>query len=991
MKVNEHYQFHPILILRTPVCSYQDYREMKMEDLLQDEYFRRAIGYASENVLQLLEKAGFDSSKLNGKLWATVKKYHNRMCYRPTPFGFMAGLSPVAYGKEAGAIIVGDKKKIHLMPSFRLSVLKGVASLTNADPSINLLQSNNSTYKVGIETRYLRYEADYQAGKRSFLIDAAECSELLDKVLQHGREPRSKKAMIDFIAASFNASPEESAAFVEDLLEKQLLRYYHEPNISGEDYYQRMNTLSASVDEINIPENAASAYINLERPDVTGAVDETLQQKIREGLYAMDRLVAYRPLEQIKTFKEAFVQKFDMEWVPLLEALDPETGVGYHSLAGPVHYAVLIKGINASRGGTTALNMEWSPVHAYLMQKWTDSIAKGAAVLRLTTEELELLPQAENEYKLPPSISIMFRLKDEQLYLESAGSASAVSLIGRFTIFNQAFQQIASDIAQEEEKANPGVTFAEIAHFSNLHTANIERRAAIRKYEIPILTGSVYDEEHRLPLSDLWIAIKNDQLVLYSAKLQKRVIPRLSTALNYHRSDLAVFRLLCDLQHQGIKSNFNFELASFFPGQLHYPRVEYNNVILQLATWHIKKEQVKKVRAKDKQSLQQAILRLSKELHWPRFISINQHDNQLVFDLQHDEDLLLLSDFFKEGKELTIKEFPFVDETTAAVANPNHRPYINQFITSLYHTQQVYHTSTGTGIGKKAQRKFIPGSEWLYFKIYCLPMRANEILTRHIVPLIEALQSSGSIRQYFFIRYNDPSPHIRLRFLLNSDNDEQKITAQLQQGLYATADAGLISKVMLDTYERELERYSPELIDIVEESFCGSSALVLAFLSHVTSHDNDYSYYQVAFAAVHIMMDIFGYALADRIEFFEQLYFSFAGEFKSTASLKEQVTAKYRELSKWEGFEQLFSFDNVPELAAHMNTFIATNKAIAEKIQGRPFAKIYKLISSLIHMHLNRVFTDMPRTQEMVIYFCLWRYYFSAQARSRHESVLQAV
>ena len=61
------------------------------------------------------------------------------------------------------------------------------------------------------------------------------------------------------------------------------------------------------------------------------------------------------------------------------------------------------------------------------------------------------------------------------------------------------------------------------------------------------------------------------------------------------------------------------------------------------------------------------------------------------------------------------------------------------------------------------QRKFIPGSQWLYFKIYTGVKTADEVLAHTIRPFLRELYAERWIDGSFFIRYNDPDFHIRLR------------------------------------------------------------------------------------------------------------------------------------------------------------------------------------------------------------------------------------
>ena len=54
-------------------------------------------------------------------------------------------------------------------------------------------------------------------------------------------------------------------------------------------------------------------------------------------------------------------------------------------------------------------------------------------------------------------------------------------------------------------------------------------------------------------------------------------------------------------------------------------------------------------------------------------------------------------------------------------------------------------------------RTFIPGSDYVYFKIYSGTKSADEILSRVVGPLTTMLIDAGAISKYFFIRYSDPT------------------------------------------------------------------------------------------------------------------------------------------------------------------------------------------------------------------------------------------
>ena len=90
----------------------------------------------------------------------------------------------------------------------------------------------------------------------------------------------------------------------------------------------------------------------------------------------------------------------------------------------------------------------------------------------------------------------------------------------------------------------------------------------------PLTVTAWRPQADRIRPDDLVLSVYGEELRLESRSLGCRVIPRLSTAYNYTRNQLAPFRLLCDLQHQGLLSDVTLDLERLFPDQFFYPRVE---------------------------------------------------------------------------------------------------------------------------------------------------------------------------------------------------------------------------------------------------------------------------------------------------------------------------------------------------------------------------------------------------------------------------------
>ena len=98
--------------------------------------------------------------------------------------------------------------------------------------------------------------------------------------------------------------------------------------------------------------------------------------------------------------------------------------------------------------------------------------------------------------------------------------------------------------------------------------------------------------ENQIPVSDLMISIRGGEIILRSKIHNKRVIPRLTTAHNFGKQGLPVYKFLCDLQSQGMARPNNWDWGQL--GLLkRLPRVIYKNLIISKAQWRIEEEDLK--------------------------------------------------------------------------------------------------------------------------------------------------------------------------------------------------------------------------------------------------------------------------------------------------------------------------------------------------------------------------------------------------------------
>ena len=136
------------------------------------------------------------------------------------------------------------------------------------------------------------------------------------------------------------------------------------------------------------------------------------------------------------------------------------------------------------------------------------------------------------------------------------------------------------------------------------------------------------------------------------------------------------------------------------------------------------------------------------------------------------------------------------------------------------------------------KKRFFPGQEWCYFKLYMGPDTAEEWLCYHLPVIIRELNHMTPGFQYYYLRYVDPDFHIRLRIKLPHHGDFAKVVdlINLQSALFLRQ--GLIWKVEIATYEREVERYGSGQIEMFESVFHGDSQFWLSILPWLSLQDD---------------------------------------------------------------------------------------------------------------------------------------------------------
>lgn len=130
----------------------------------------------------------------------------------------------------------------------------------------------------------------------------------------------------------------------------------------------------------------------------------------------------------------------------------------------------------------------------------------------------------------------------------------------------------------------------------------------------------------------------------------------------------------------------------------------------------------------------------------------------------------------------------------------------------------------------KIQRLFIPGSEWLYLKVYLGQQISDTILVNNVAPLLRQLQEKQIVEKFFFIRYVDMSFHLRIRLKLFKADDVGYVIDRIYNEFVQLMGTGLVWNLQYGSYQRELERYGETTMELAESIFFEDSEIVLNIL-----------------------------------------------------------------------------------------------------------------------------------------------------------------
>lgn len=978
----------------------------------------------------------------NRRAGRSLVRYFARMVARPTPFGLFAGCSVGLLGPET-RLTVGPAASYRRHVRLDVNYLIELSEALVRDPALQaklVYRPNSSLYRSCGRLRYV--ESSITGGYISHRLVAVEESPSLMTVLERSRAGATPEEMATWLMSD-EITAEDAAAYVQDLVRAKVLVPDLAPVVTGpepvhellrqlghpaaSDVRCRIETAMTKLSELNdaplgvtagrydavaeilrqLPVPLKSVSKALQVDMLKPALDATLGMPVIDEITSMLMLVhgLRRTDDPFRAFRERFRERYEGQEVPLLEALDEESGIGLAPAdAADRRDSPLLDGLRFSE--TSGRAEPWEPLDALLLAKLTEAVSSSRHVMQLKPEELN---RARGEEPLPlPQAFCVFatvvassrealaRGEFEVLWNGTAGPSGA-RLLGRFCHVDPVLLNYVRGHLEEEEAAAPEALYAEVVHLPEGRVGNVILRPLLRRYEIPYLGRSGAPDHQQILAADLVVSVEGDRIVLRSKRLGREVIPRLTSAHNSGRG-LSVYRFLCALQNQGVSLGFSWNWGRLAASPF-LPRVVLGRTILSRARWRVHGSEVQPFLSVPEAVWYRRVASWREARRIPRLVSLVDGDQKLLFDLENVLSTETLIAYVNRRSSFVLEEF-YPGPDALCCSGPE-GAFLHEVVVPFVRTAPGARLAVRTPRPQTppSDRHFPPGSEWLYTKLYAGRTTADRVLSNTVAPLVRKFRTERLIDGWFFVRYQDPHPHLRIRLHGTPSILTEKVLPRIKEVCSPLLHDGTLNRLQLDTYQREVERYGGlPAMRLAERFFCLDSEAFLEILEAQRETDDPDAIWPLGLLGMDLLLRDFGFNLEARLriaedargQLLQQLHVDHATfrrilgrRFRVKRTLLERLFAGERDRLASLGLSSLAEAALVLQRrsAVFRSEVAVPLRSLASAGLATPFEH---LVRSYLHMHVNRFSRSAPQEHELVFYDFLTCLYESQVARRRN-------
>jgi len=993
------------------------------------------------------------SDKDTKRIVQTAFNYWHRCHFDTTPFGLLASLSYIPTNKDQIISPWKPDHHIRIRLDLSLlDSLIGVLRREGDVLDVFKVYTNNSIYKLGHELRYNEKHVNPVTGVANFELSSVEYNDGVQSILDYCQDGRTMDEICDKFQL-LAESRTELRSFVVQLVENQILRPEYEITLAGEDpfagFCERLNKaaeraqgkssqrflesyarevalISAVLDKKNdAPVNRITAD---ELIDTTAKIQQILarltdravnekkvihvdtffRQATREVSlpkttldelsYVINQLgqLSNFPsgLDGLKTFKSKFKNKYGNKIVDLMEVLDTDVGISYGTFV--YHDDNVVVNANSPDGVRKARNSKIvdyvDNLRLFFYKHIIRALREGKVIVNLTAKDFEQAEKNDTTDHFNQSIQAIvkeYALSDQRkFFLHSFGNSSAGNLFSRFTHGSEEIEELLRDVFRFEDDSAKDSIIAEIVHVSEPRLGNITQKSISRDYEIPIITRSLKEVENQIRLDDLHVTVVGEEVILFSGRLKRRVIPKLTSAHNYNRNTIPVYQFLGDLAYQNNVPNVDInlgEMASNFP---YIPRISYGSIVLVKRSWFINYEELEQLRRARIESPQSSVTAFIEKHNLNQIVEYLDNGLSLIVDWKNPFLVEQLFSRIRRSLVITFQEVyeQGVDNTKGGAKYS--KEYIVPFKNSPnLSNSREYVFNRNVGDSGITQTMF-PGKSCAYVKIYC-SRNSYPIFLREFSGLLADLDALPENLRCFFLPYNDGEFHVRLR-VLGSHPLSHRVRDLVDAFVKYLEGCFSVSKIVYDTYVRELDRYNHYGIHLAERLFSEDSKLISRIWNSPFKTTEITGNYLplLAVYTVDKILDVFELSAENKfkfITFIKEAYFNEFGVEGRKDALYQDIINKERDLRQYTEPPALATLigDEEFNLLSGMIADYQHTAQEAVKAHKASQAISSSFVSGIVHMHMIRLFPSLPRKNELYIYYLLYCKYKKSYYKQR--------
>jgi thiopeptide-type bacteriocin biosynthesis protein len=820
--------------------------------------FAEAVQVASPSVCGQVERMchGTAVSERDARrLVLAVMRYALRASSRATPFGLFAGSS---FARLGGALPMRLGRKHEPIVRVDAQWVAGLVARLEADPRLQ------SHLKVQANSLLIERGGQFILANRVNAIlggapvDATvAATRPVRAALAHAQDPVPVSVLIDKLAAELDVDDDRIQNLLTQMIRERLLvtslrppmtapdplgwiatALHNVATAAGEDPAAETSTLSAvrtliergatgatmagtAGDRRRRVESMLNAVsgqtpetrIDL-RLDWSATVAPVVAAEAASAANALVRLAPVR-LDGWARWHRSFLDRYGPgALVPLLDVTDPDTGLGFppgfhgappltlpgvtdrdHLLLDLAHHACLI--------GEREIVLDEPLIHALADQTAAVGGIQPSAELTVRVHAPNLAAIERGEFELS-----LVRV-----------SRTAGTTTGRvLDLLSEGQRDRFTSCYQEVPTGTQGALAVQVSAVTpHVSTENVARAPRILPHVIPV---GEYCEPGAttIPLTELGVTATVSSLHLIWMPHRRVVEPKVFNAVEPVNHTLPLVRFLTELPAalSTLCAPFDWGAAAELP---YLPALRHGRTYLTRPRWRLSAS-----RFPDSSTSQHdwaAALASWRELAGcPAVVYLGEGDQRFRIDLAEPAHQALLRDYLTRQEQAMLR----------AAEDPESRGWIGGYahevvipVVTDAPPGPPPHLPATTVPTAVREHGHLPGDgDRIYLKLYGHADRQHLVLTRHLPRLLERLDSD----RWWFLRYRDPEPHLRLRLTGSTD------LGAVADWVRAVRSDGLISRMQLDTDFPETARFGgTDGLAAAERVFAADSAAALAQLA----------------------------------------------------------------------------------------------------------------------------------------------------------------